>query len=167
MSALVATQAESWLAAYCTRALEVPLEPRLVASIRVAWRQFVEIELVDLRLAYPVECCDDGVVVRLTIAREVSQVESRCGNLSHDGRLQPRVARSQFLESLVWCWPSSREHPGPLEVRTNPQRVRHQSRAPVRSQAHSFRNVVYAGRADGGAGLTMMIVYALCRTRRH
>ena len=57
-------------------------------------------EQVDLRLAYSAESGDDGAVVRLTIAGKVSQVESRCRNLSHDGRRQPDVARSGFPRIL-------------------------------------------------------------------
>lgn len=94
MSALVAIQAESWLAADCTRALEVPLEPRLVASIRVAWP--VRRDLSGQTCGWPIlrRAVMTGQLFRLTIAGKVSQVESRCRNLSHDGRRQPDVARS-------------------------------------------------------------------------
>lgn len=52
------------------------------------------------RRGYPKEAVVTGQLLRLTIAGKVSQVESRCGNLSHDGRSQSDAARSKIPRIL-------------------------------------------------------------------
>ena len=77
----------------CTRTPKLSAELQLAASRGVARPVQLRPGIAGLRRAGPEEAVMTGQLFRLTIAGQVSQVESRCGNLSHDGRGQYGNAR--------------------------------------------------------------------------